>query len=185
MKSKYKSENELVNHYEAHPQYYSPVKNITYFNDCMRGFNIELREIKNILDIGCGDGTISKFIPENVLYTGVDYSPTRIKIANQSSKNNNHKFIYDCAREYVINDTCGSYDLITAFEFLEHIVNPKELIDMLLSKYKSTVVGTVPVNMPYKAHLSVWEDVDQLKQDLNPDHVYKSGNHFRCCWKYK
>jgi 2-polyprenyl-3-methyl-5-hydroxy-6-metoxy-1,4-benzoquinol methylase len=182
MKSKYKKENDLVEHYEAHPKYYSPVKNESYFFNCLKRFNIDIESTNHILDIGCGDGRISKYIPEHIKYTGVDYSPTRIKIANESNDKSNHNFVYNCAREFVFSAEPQKYDLITAFEFLEHIVNPKELIEELLNKQNCTIIGTVPINMPYKAHLSVWKNEKELKEDLNPDSFFIEKCHFNCCW---
>ena len=90
MKSKYKQENDLIEHYESHPQYYSPVEDESYFFNCLKRFNIDIESANHILDIGCGDGRISRYISEHIKYTGVDYSPTRINIANELNDKTNH-----------------------------------------------------------------------------------------------
>ena len=182
MKSKYKQENDLVEHYEAHPKYYSPVKNRNYFFNCLKKFDVNIELVSHVLDIGCGDGRICKYIPARIKYTGVDYSPTRINIANESNDKPNHNFVYNCAREFVLNSETQKYDLICAFEFLEHIIDPKELINHLLNTQNCFIVGTVPINIPYKAHLSVWKDEQELQSDLNPDSFFISKGHFNCFW---
>lgn len=47
----------------------------------------------NVLDLGCGEGVFSRILPPSFSYTGVDYSPSLIKLAKSQSKSSHFKFI--------------------------------------------------------------------------------------------
>lgn len=184
-KSIYEQENRLLPHYEKHLKYYSPIKSEKYFDYMKKITDLNVDDSHCILDLGCGDGTLAQYIGD-ARYIGVDYSPSRIELAQ---KRNTHKtnttFINSCARKYVMSSS-EQFDLIFAFEFLEHIVNPKGLIDCIINvQKKCLMIATVPVNMPRPVHLSVWKTEQDVQQSLNPDMVQldNTKKHFICMWK--
>lgn len=49
---------------------------------------------------------------------------------------------------------------------------------------KVKIVASLPVNLPYKAHLSVWKNIDEVRSSLSPNQIYMDDNnrHFICLW---
>lgn len=183
--SKYKREIDLIPHYDDNLKYYSPVSVEKYFTQMLEKFNIILDQKLKILDIGCGDGRVFNYVKHVSNYVGVDYSAKRVEMArNLYNKFENCSFIHSCVREY-INNTNIDFDVVTAFEFLEHVVEPQCIIETILNKCdKIKIVGTVPANLPYKAHLSVWKNIDEVRSSLSPNQIYMDDNnrHFICLW---
>ena len=181
---KYIREAELIQHYDNNLKYYSPVSVEGYFTQMFKEFNIKIDQTSKILDLGCGDGRIFNYVKQVSNYVGVDYSSKRIDMArNKYNMHENCSFVQSCVREYINNNI--DFDIVTAFEFLEHIIEPQNIIETILSKCnKVKIVATLPVNMPYKAHLSVWKNIDDVVADLSPDqiHMDKGNKHFKCLW---
>lgn len=102
----------------------------------------------NILDFGCGVGTIDFYLANkgnNIL--GTDISPDAIRIANQTAKNlhleNNIRFTtLDILNEYK-ND---KFDLILCNEVLEHLENDLETLILLKKLLKKN--GKIMVSVP-------------------------------------
>lgn len=46
----------------------------------------------SVLDLACGQGVLSRYLPREVEYTGIDASASFIKIAKASNKNSLHQF---------------------------------------------------------------------------------------------
>jgi 2-polyprenyl-3-methyl-5-hydroxy-6-metoxy-1,4-benzoquinol methylase len=183
-KSKYDIENELLPHYESHLKYYSPIKSDEYLDHVKNVTGLAINDSHKILDLGCGDGELTRYIG-GAQYIGVDYSSKRIDLARNLHNKTNVNFINECARKY-ITSTDKQFDLIFAFEFLEHIVKPRELIDCVMKNQKNvTMIATVPKNLPRPVHLSVWETEQEVQRDLNPDFIQLDNikRHFICLWK--
>lgn len=183
--NKYKREEELIQHYDDNIKYYSPVSDEKYLRQVFKKFNIKIDQESRVLDIGCGDGRVFNYVRQVSNYVGVDYSAKRIEMAcNLYNTFENCSFIQSCVREY-INNTNIDFDIVTAFEFLEHVVEPRTIIETILNKCdKIKIVGTLPVNLPYKAHLSVWKTIDDVICDLSPNQIYTDDHnkHFICLW---
>jgi len=76
--------------------------------------------ITSVLDVGCGEGTITYFMAKQLAAAkviGIDFSNTGIHCAKQSYSLANLEFIFDPSSCYLD----GIYDLVTAFEVLEHV----------------------------------------------------------------
>lgn len=54
--------------------------------------DLENHENSSLLDVGCGQGILSRHIPENVTYHGVDISSELIKHSKNHCSNKNHQF---------------------------------------------------------------------------------------------
>lgn len=184
MTNKYKREQELIPHYDNNLDYYSPLKNKSYFNYMCNTLNVDISTIKSVLDLGCGDGRLCESIESSIEYMGVDYSEKRIHKASNKYKDRNFKV--SCIHKFCELQT-SFYDLAVLTEVLEHIESPYTVIKQLLD-YNSNIkiIATVPINMPYKAHLSVWKTIQDVTRDLKPDKVKvdteQSGRHFLCAW---
>ena len=98
-------------------------------------------EIKNkkILDIGCGGGILSEELSKmGAKVTGIDSSKKSINIAKKHAKEQ------DLEIEYINGSildasNLGSFDCIICFEMIEHVDDPKKLIEKIgtISQKKS------------------------------------------------
>jgi len=95
---------------------------------------------KNILEIGCSNGYGLMILPEDINYTGYDYSEDIIELAKKQFPQ--HKFKKFNLETDKIE---GKWDTIIAFEVLEHLTNGKELAQELKKHCKTLLITT-----PYK-----------------------------------
>ncbi|MEK7464046.1 MAG: class I SAM-dependent methyltransferase [Patescibacteria group bacterium] len=100
-------------------------------------------KIKSVLDVGSGEGTITyhlaKDIPEAQV-TGIDFSLTGILCAKKAYSSPNLKFIHDEGSVNLKN----KYDLVTAFEVLEHIEDWKNLLGRMADASNKYVLVSFP-----------------------------------------
>jgi ubiquinone/menaquinone biosynthesis C-methylase UbiE len=86
---------------------------------------LKLKKFGSLLDIGCGTGDFVKYIASN---TSFDVTCTEININNV----NDIKKSYDINAKYgfltEINFPTNHFDVITIWDVLEHIQNPKKLL---------------------------------------------------------
>lgn len=184
MTSRYPREEALKSHYAANLTYYSSniqqmLANIGY---------TDLPDVTSILDVGCGDGracaALAKLAPAAAI-VGIDYCEGRILLARQSIGESDrmkfvHADIHDFVDECLKNNT--HYDLVICNEVLEHLEDPRALLDKL-QKVTKWVVGSLPINLPYKAHLVVYPTISAIKQAFPEFSVAKMGEHTILEWK--
>lgn len=121
---------------------------------------------KKILDLGCGDGVfIEALTPNNELY-GVDIDKRSIEVARQRGLKN----LYNMDVEEFINyakEIGLRFDLITMFDLLEHLTDPKKVLEKLKSILKPSglIVGT----LPNRDRLFT----NHIKTDFPPHHFYR------------
>ena len=92
-------------------------------------------EIKNkkILDIGCGGGILSEELCKmGAKVTGIDFSKKSISIAKKHAQEENLEIEYINGSILDISNL-GKYDCIICFEMIEHIHEPKRLIEKIES----------------------------------------------------
>lgn len=128
-----------------------------YFNHLLGSIleNVDKKSISTIADVGCGVGhktlTLKKNIPEaNV--TGFDFSASAIKAARKAYGS------FDV--NYSIEDITKKsyqkkYDLISAFDVLEHIDDWENMLKKLIYVNKRYLVISVPVGKmrPYEKNI--------------------------------
>jgi 2-polyprenyl-3-methyl-5-hydroxy-6-metoxy-1,4-benzoquinol methylase len=192
--SRYEKEENLKKHYDSNLVYYS-----TNIDEILESIGYENIYTTNqntfkVLDLGCGDGRACFKLAKKILNTdrksanfqivGVDYSQPRIDLANTKTNSDSIKFVCEDIHNYL--DSCIEnnikFDLIIANEVIEHLENPREVVDKL-KKISNWVVGTVPINLPYIAHLNVWKTVIDIKTYFNEFFVAKMGAHAILEWK--
>ena len=98
-------------------------------------------EIKNkkILDIGCGGGILSEELSKmGAKVTGIDFSKKSISIAKKHAQEENLDIEY-INGSILDASSLGNYNCVVCFEMIEHIHEPKKLIEKIesLSQKKS------------------------------------------------
>ncbi len=90
-------------------------------------------EIKNkkILDIGCGGGILSEELSKmGAKVTGIDSSKKSINIAKKHAREQNLEIEYINGSILDVS-SLGNYDCVVCFEMIEHIHEPKKLIEKI------------------------------------------------------
>lgn len=181
---RYQKEENLISHYNKNVNYYS-----TNIDEILSHIGYDdLKDTTSIMDLGCGDGRAC-FLMANkagsgTKIVGIDYSAPRIEKAKKTSTFDNVSFvcgdIHDSLDKLIKEGTV--FDLIIANEVIEHLENPREVLDKL-QKISKWIVGTVPINLPYIAHLSVWPKVSDIKKTFPDFFLSKMGEHCVIEWK--
>lgn len=111
--------------------------NAQFFNSIIN--NIKKENPKKILDVGCGEGNLFGKLVKNyskAKIIGIDYSAKSIKAAKK----------YGDARVgsiYSLKFKNKEFDLVTCFEVLEHLDNPRKALKELIRVGKIILI-TVP-----------------------------------------
>lgn len=104
--------------------------------------------IESILDVGCGDGRITKELNDSFpqkKVTGVDYSEKAINLAKALNPRGDYKCIDICA-----NNNLSDYDAITLIEVFEHV--PKDKCRSFASALSNLLIknGLLYITVPHK-----------------------------------
>lgn len=129
-----------------------------------------------MLDIGCGEGfglLITSMFASKV--TGLDFSPRAVRIASSQ------RYLcpgeikqFDLENEIIEED----FDICIAFEVLEHINNPKEVVERMRQLGK-TLIFSVPHAYPHKLHKTDFyslEDAQKLVPNWKVEWYYLDGS---------
>lgn len=116
---------------------------------------IPRKSITSVADIGCGVGNKTAFMASyfgNAHVEGYDFSKTGVRTARKFHKRKNLKFATQDITESNYNRT---FDLITAFDFLEHIEDWKGLTKKLIKANNKYMLISSPVGKmrPYEVHI--------------------------------
>jgi len=83
----------------------------------------------NVLDLGCGKGTLSRYLSEKAKsVVGVDHDRSAIDAARSANRKDNLTFISDDARSYLNSIPRESFDVLILSHILEHLDDPKALL---------------------------------------------------------
>lgn len=103
---------------------------------------LKFDSINSIVDLGCGQGIMSRYIPRKINYLGIDISKTLIYQAKKYSEDNAlHKFlIYDLCLP--LNQYQNEFDCALAILSLQNMKNPVQAISnaSLLLKKNGTLI---------------------------------------------
>lgn len=97
---------------------------------------------KSILDLGCGGGRIYKLYKPS-RYVGVDQSANMLDIAERESADKDGKSL--CLAELFDSDiemfyTTGHFDVILMLNVLQHVTNPIDLVNHIMTLHANTYV---------------------------------------------
>lgn len=98
---------------------------------------------KKVLEIGCSNGYGIQFLPQDIDYTGVDYDPIIVEVAQEQQWLPTAKFVNADINKVEL----GFFDTIIAFEVIEHLDNGLEVLQRL-KKHCNNLLFTVPMNEP-------------------------------------
>ena len=122
-----------------------------------------------ILDIGCGNGSLSNLIAQQGYeVVGVEESESGIKIAQQSYPD--CKFIAASIYDFPYQQLENSFDIIISTEVIEHLPYPRELAKVAKRCLKDN--GTVILTTPYHGYF----------KNLVLAITGKLDNHFTVLW---
>lgn len=103
-----------------------------------------------ILDIGCGNGSLSNFIAQQGHeVVGVEESESGVNIAQQSYPD--CKFIAASIYDFPYDQLENSFDIIISTEVIEHLPYPRELAKVAKRCLKND--GTLILTTPYHGYL--------------------------------
>ena len=85
---------------------------------------------KKLLDIGCGGGIFTESAAQaNAITSGIDLGKDLIDIAKLHLYESNLKVDYECiSAEDFADKNAGQFDIVTCFEMLEHVPDPKSIV---------------------------------------------------------
>jgi SAM-dependent methyltransferase len=140
-------------------------------------------EIANILDVGCGEGTITAELA--VLFPqakvrGIDFSKTGIDCARASYRKPNLEFQHDVDS----NALTERYDMVTAFEVLEHADDWEGLLGRMTDASRRYVMMSFPLGRmrSFEVHVGHLRNFRRgqvehfmAQRDFTPVHVFQAG----------
>jgi SAM-dependent methyltransferase len=179
-------EADLVAHYDSKPLYYSPLATKGFLQHLFQVLGVDVgAELVDgsVLDIGCGDGRLLRHLGPPI-YVGVDYSKVRIGRARVLTDPVDGWDVYH-ADVYGWLESCDRrFDLVVAVEVLEHLEEPRRVVEAALGLLNpgGVFVGSVPVDLPYGAHLQLFVTEDDVRSVLAPRLVVEDGGHWLCRW---
>ncbi|HEY9810725.1 MAG TPA: class I SAM-dependent methyltransferase [Halomicronema sp.] len=102
-----------------------------------------------ILDIGCGNGSLSNLIAQQgYQVVGIDESKQGINIARQSFPN--CQFIQKSIYDLPDSEFKNAFDIVIAIEVIEHLIYPRELLKAAQQYLKPT--GRLILTTPYHGY---------------------------------
>jgi SAM-dependent methyltransferase len=137
-----------------------------------------------ILDVGCGSGAFLKILGNqgHKVY-GVEQSPEAL--VNEEDYTQFGKIYHGSV--FDLPDEFKSFDVITAFEVLEHLDNPNRFIHLMYDKLQKG--GFFYVSVPDSERLEIRLAGGRSRSDYPPIHLtrwsYKSLDNFLSQWKWE
>jgi len=130
---------------------------------------------KKAVDIGCGQGFGTVLMAKVAAdITGVDYDNVTIE-ANKKTYEHVPNMYFKCIQVPPLSLPDNTYDVVTAFQFIEHIHKRKEFLKEALRILKpgGTLLVTTPnikkslARNPFHVHEYTFAEMDSELKDLN------------------
>jgi SAM-dependent methyltransferase len=121
-----------------------------------------IAEGASVVEIGCGEGHFSKFLPPNAKYKGIEFNEFAVKKAKDKFLDVNNTRLEDLST--------SSADVVVAFQVLEHLAKPRGFLKEAVRIAKPG--GIIILSVPNEASLGLFR-----KDFLNypPHHVSRWG----------
>lgn len=109
---------------------------------------LELTPGSTLLDIACGQGVLSRIVPKDVCYTGIDIAPNLIKEAQKLTKDRKHRFIcHDVTQPWPLEPNY-QFSHATCILALQNIEKPAAVFKSLASIMQPKGLFAVVLNHP-------------------------------------
>ena len=109
----------------------------------------------NILELGCGDGILGfelLKVNKNIYYTGIDVSENSINTAKYLSSvlksDKQLSFICSDVKKMAYSNELKKIDVLLLVDFIEHIENPFEILNMLKNYLNDSSIIIISVPTP-------------------------------------
>ncbi len=129
-------------HRYVHPNYFIRFNTLRRLNSILKALKPSYKD--DILEIGCGSGYILKSINAYNSMTGIDLSDTALNDARRLlADKKNVQLIKGDAQDLKL---ANKYDKIICAEVLEHLPDPRKVIEEIVkvSKETSVIIITIP-----------------------------------------
>jgi len=129
-----------------------------------RQFSKWIGEKKTVLDVGCRDGTLSRWYWDNNCVDGMDIDDKALRIFAQNNPNLPAAFHQDIDLPWNIPSL--SYDIVVMGEILEHTINPIHALwqAFRVLKQDGLLIGSVP---------NAYRVKNYFVPDNDPDHKHR------------
>jgi SAM-dependent methyltransferase len=155
----------------------------TLITDHVKTIRRNGNDVSSILDVGCGEGTITAELATHfpdAKVRGIDFSSTGIDCARASYKKSNLEFRHDVDSDALTEQ----YDLVTAFEVLEHADDWEDLLGRMAAASRRYVMVSFPLGRmrPFEVHVGHLRNfrrgqVEHFMEECNfaPVHIFQAG----------
>lgn len=138
---------------------------ISNFMNNLKETSAPLKNIKSVIDIGCGEGFVINCL-DYLKITGVDISRNALRIA----KEKNPECEFCSGSIYEISFKENSFDLVIATEVLEHLERPDLALQEIKRITKNYCILSVP-NEPYFRAMNFFRGKNLTRLGNDPEHV--------------
>lgn len=137
------------NHQSGHHHTYLKQPLIKMISETMLATSTNQQQLR-ILDIGCGNGSLSHFIAQHGYeVVGIEESESGIELANRSFPD--CRFIQGSIYNLPYQELGEKFDIVIATEVIEHLFYPKELLKNAKKCLKPS--GRLILTTPYHGYL--------------------------------
>ena len=115
---------------------------------------VDVNAVRTVLDVGCGEGTTTFFLAQELQQSsvmGIDFSASGIDMAARQYRADNLHFKHDEDN----SSLRSSFDLVTAFEVLEHVPEWEPFLDSMCAASNRYLLLSFPTGRmrPYEVEV--------------------------------
>lgn len=180
-------EEKLISFYNKADTQCAPCNNMPNLAATLEKHGVQFKG--DIMDAGCGHGRFGRYVAlldavDSVL--GVDYSPRRVKTANDLNKSQKATFEQGSLYSF---ETDRKFDLVACFETLEHLDRPMDAVANLrvMLKPNGVMVGSCPLNHVFRSRIQVWPTASDFLEAIPGAEILlrEKDGHTYVIWRVK
>ena len=142
-----------------------------YYQDEKPEYSFALSYIgsdSQVLEIGCGKGSFGLLLPKSVSYTGLEINEVAVANASEAGLN-----VLEQSIEEHVASSSKTYDVVCAFQVLEHIIKPDAFLRGCTAALKpgGTLILAVPAEDSYIS------DAPNAVLNMPPHHAIRWSDH--------